>query len=92
MSTTTEVVEYNYSSGPGGTTAGGTAWNVELGIFVQAGTDFDDSTAATLHAAIVGALQGAGWSVESGDVSVNKGDATTKGYATDYTASPITFS
>lgn len=92
MSNTQNTPQYQYSAGPGGMTSGGTQWNVELGIAVIPAADFTDEIAGTLHAALVAAFVAAGFSVAARDISIQKLNVSQTNYATDYDASPVTFS
>lgn len=72
MSSNTNITEYDYSAGPQGNTAEGTSYSVNVSIEVQAGSDFTDSSAWTLHDALLTALQSVGWPVVAGDISITK--------------------
>lgn len=90
MPSTQNITQYTISAGLGNSTPGGTEVNGEIGLFINAGSDFTDADAFALHAAIVEAFP-ASWKVAATDVSVYRNDQVLTAYATNLTATPPSF-
>jgi hypothetical protein len=90
VSTTQNITQYTYSAGPGGTTEGGTQFGVNLGITVEAGTDFTDADSFAIQSALAAAFPES-WGVVADDISLTKAQVDSTFFTTNLESDPPSF-